>query len=40
MAKNTVDVVWRGLDEAAVTRLSQQATNADSTTANGFTSRC
>ncbi len=37
MAKNTVDLVWRGLDEAAVTRLSQQATNADSTTASGFT---
>ena len=36
MAKNTVDVVWRGLDEAAVTRLSQQAVNADATTATGF----
>ena len=36
MAKNTVDVVWRGLDDAAVTRLGQQANNADSTTATGF----
>jgi peptide/nickel transport system substrate-binding protein len=36
IAKNTVDVVWRGLDEAAVTRLRQQATNADGTTATGF----
>ncbi|GAA1430985.1 hypothetical protein GCM10009616_16960 [Microlunatus lacustris] len=36
MAKNTVDVVWRGLDEAAVTRLAQQAVNADATTATGF----
>ena len=36
MAKNTVDVVWRGLDEAAVIRLGQQAVNADATTATGF----
>jgi peptide/nickel transport system substrate-binding protein len=36
IAKNTVDVVWRGLDEAAVTRLRQQATSADGTTATGF----
>ncbi|SDS68522.1 peptide/nickel transport system substrate-binding protein [Friedmanniella luteola] len=36
MARNTVDLVWRGLDEAAVTRLSQQANNADDTTATGF----
>src|SRR3712207_4153284 len=36
MNKGTVDVVWRGLDEAAVTRLSQQADNADATTASGF----
>jgi peptide/nickel transport system substrate-binding protein len=36
MAKNTVDLVWRGLDEAAVIRLGQQAANADATTATGF----
>jgi peptide/nickel transport system substrate-binding protein len=36
MAKNTVDVVWRGLDDAAVTRLGQQSVNADATTATGF----
>lgn len=36
MAKNTVDLVWRGLDDAAVTRLSQQANNGDATTTTGF----
>jgi peptide/nickel transport system substrate-binding protein len=36
MNKGLVDVVWRGLDEAAVTRLSQQAANADSVTTSGF----
>ena len=36
MGKGTVDLVWRGLDEAAVTRLSQQAANADAVTAGGF----
>ena len=36
MNKGTVDVVWRGLDDAAITRLSQQADNADSTTTNGY----
>ena len=34
MARNTVDVVWRGLDEAAVIRLGQQAVNADATSAS------
>jgi peptide/nickel transport system substrate-binding protein len=36
MNKGSVDVVWRGLDDAAVTRLSQQAANADSVTTSGF----
>jgi peptide/nickel transport system substrate-binding protein len=37
MSKGTVDVVWRGLSTAAVTRYSQQATqNPDEQTANGF----
>lgn len=36
MTKGAVDVVWRGLDEAALIRLGQQANNADSTTASGF----
>jgi peptide/nickel transport system substrate-binding protein len=36
MNKGAVDVVWRGLDAAAITRLSQQAANADSVTAGGF----
>jgi peptide/nickel transport system substrate-binding protein len=36
MAKGLVELVWRGLDEAAITRLSQQANNADATTASGF----
>ena len=36
MNKGTVDVVWRGLDDAAITRLSQQAANADSLTTSGF----
>ncbi len=37
MNKGTTDVVWRGLDDAAVTRLSSQAaTNADDNTVNGF----
>ena len=36
MTKGTVDLVWRGLDDAAVTRLSQQANNADALTSNGF----
>jgi peptide/nickel transport system substrate-binding protein len=38
MARGTVDVVWRGLDTAAVTRLSQQVRlNPDRQTSNGFT---
>jgi len=36
MNKGMVDVVWRGLDDAAVTRLTQQAATADGVTANGF----
>ena len=36
MAKGTVDLVWRGLDEAAVTRLDQQADNPDGVTPSGF----
>ncbi len=37
MAKNLVDVVWRGLDSAAVTRLSQQVEQSpDHLTATGF----
>jgi peptide/nickel transport system substrate-binding protein len=39
MGKGLVDVVWRGLDEAAVTRLSQTADNADNVTANGYRQR-
>ena len=40
MAKGQVDVVWRGLNSAAVTRYSQQATqNPDQQTAGGFTLR-
>jgi peptide/nickel transport system substrate-binding protein len=38
MTKGTVDVVWRGLDAAAVTRLSQQVQQSqDSQTTSGFT---
>ena len=37
MDKGLVDLVWRGLDEAAVTRLSSQTVdNPDKTTASGF----
>lgn len=37
MNKGTTDVVWRGLDDAAVTRLSSQAAaDGDANTANGF----
>jgi peptide/nickel transport system substrate-binding protein len=37
MNKGTTDVVWRGLDDAAVTRLSSQAAaDGDGNTANGF----
>jgi peptide/nickel transport system substrate-binding protein len=37
MNKGTTDVVWRGLDEAAVTRLSSQAAaDGDANTPNGF----
>jgi peptide/nickel transport system substrate-binding protein len=38
MSKGAVDVVWRGLDNAAVTRFSQQVRlNANHETVNGFT---
>ena len=38
MTRGTVDVVWRGLDTAAVTRFSQQVRqNPDRQTLNGFT---
>jgi peptide/nickel transport system substrate-binding protein len=38
MARGAVDVVWRGLDTAAVTRLSQQVKlNPDQETTSGFT---
>jgi peptide/nickel transport system substrate-binding protein len=38
MARGLVDVVWRGLDTAAVTRFSQQVRqNPDHQTVNGFT---
>jgi peptide/nickel transport system substrate-binding protein len=38
MSRGTVDVVWRGLDAAAVTRFSQQVRqNPDHQTLNGFT---
>ena len=38
MARGVVDVVWRGLDTAAVTRLSQQVQQSpDHLTVNGFT---
>ncbi|WP_375425070.1 ABC transporter substrate-binding protein [uncultured Friedmanniella sp.] len=37
MNKGLTDVVWRGLDDAAVTRLSSQAAaDGDADTANGF----
>jgi peptide/nickel transport system substrate-binding protein len=36
MNKGIVEVVWRGLDAAAITRLSQQAASGDSVTASGF----
>jgi len=37
MSRGTVDVVWRGLDTAAVTRFSQQVRlNLDHQTTNGF----
>ena len=37
MDKGLVDVVWRGLDEAAITRLSSQVTTSpDQVTGNGF----
>jgi peptide/nickel transport system substrate-binding protein len=38
MANGKVDVVWRGLNAAAITRYSRQVrTNADRVTADGFT---
>ena len=38
MTRGTVDVVWRGLDTAAVTRLNQQVRlNPDHVTSSGFT---
>jgi peptide/nickel transport system substrate-binding protein len=38
MTRGVVDVVWRGLDSAAVTRFSQQVQqNPDHLTVNGFT---
>jgi peptide/nickel transport system substrate-binding protein len=38
MSKGTVDVVWRGLDAPAVTRLSQQVDQSrNNETVNGFT---
>jgi peptide/nickel transport system substrate-binding protein len=38
MTRGTVDVVWRGLDTAAVTRFSQQVKQSpDRETVNGFT---
>ncbi|HEU4908332.1 MAG TPA: hypothetical protein VFT17_05665, partial [Propionibacteriaceae bacterium] len=38
MTRGTVDVVWRGLDTAAVTRLNQQVRlSSDHVTVNGFT---
>ncbi|SDU88588.1 peptide/nickel transport system substrate-binding protein [Microlunatus sagamiharensis] len=40
MEKRQVDVVWRGLNAAAVTRLSQQVgASAEKVTANGFSER-
>ena len=40
MQKGQVDVVWRGLNTAAVTRLSQQVgASPDKVTASGFTER-
>ena len=40
MAKGTVEVVWRGLNAAAVTRLGQQVQqNPDGQTASGFTGK-
>ena len=36
MTKGLVELVWRGLDQAAITRLSQQANNPDATTPSGF----
>ncbi len=40
MTKGQVDVVWRGLNTAAVTRLSQQVGGSpDKTTATGFSER-
>ena len=40
MQKGQVDVVWRGLNTAAVTRLSQQVgASPDKTTSSGFTER-
>jgi peptide/nickel transport system substrate-binding protein len=38
MAKGKVEVVWRGLNEAAITRYSRQVeASADNVTADGFT---
>ena len=40
MTKGTVEVVWRGLNAAAVTRLGQQVQqNPDGQTASGFTGK-
>ena len=40
MTRGTVDVVWRGLDTAAVTRLNQQVRlSSDHVTVSGFTER-
>jgi peptide/nickel transport system substrate-binding protein len=40
MAHGKVDVVWRGLNAAAITRFEQQLrTNADGVTADGFSER-
>src|SRR5215217_6522186 len=40
MTRGTVDVVWRGLDTAAVTRLNQQVRlSTDHVTVSGFTER-
>jgi peptide/nickel transport system substrate-binding protein len=37
MSKGTVEVVWRGLDAAAVTRLSQQVEQSpDKLTVSGY----
>ncbi len=40
MARGTVDLVWRGLNAAAVTRLSQQVRQSpDEQTSTGFSER-